>query len=268
MIDGWLGVLVFAQAVAGASPAVDGAALSRRGGGPGARGGARNCARNCARGGADEIVPAASRERPTPPPPTPLVASSVPEETGLAPTQRPPGGPKPRWWGPYPRPKVIGFLGPMLQFTRLNEAFGATVGLGGGAWIRERFGVGGAVLWLLNPIDAGKTTLGATQRLNVNFGGVTLAVVVARTKALSFAIEGLIGGGGACLQNPSNGDCYARTAMFVGQPGIGLHVRLGPIIRLVLGFGYRLVQARAWTGPGNQQLGGPTGTVMLELGWF
>ena len=205
----------------------------------------------------------------TPPAPAPLMTSAVPEETGLAPTSRPPGtGPTPRWWGPFPRPKVVAFLGPMLQFTRLNAAFAATVGLGGGAWIRERFAVGGAVLWLVNPIDAGKTTLGAAQRLNVNYGGLTLAVVVARVKALSFAIEGLVGGGGACLQNPNNGSCYARTAMFVGQPGIGLHVRLGPIIRLVLGFGYRLVAAREWAGPGDQQLGGPTGTVMLELGWF
>ena len=201
-------------------------------------------------------------------PPAPRVPLTVPEETGLAPLSPRPTGPTPRWWGPFPRPKVIAFLGPVLQLTRLNAAFGATVGLGGGAWIRERFAVGAAVLWLLNPIDAGKTTLGATQRLNVNYGGLTLAVVVARTKALSFAIEGLIGGGGACLQNPNNGSCYARTAMFLGQPGVGLHIKLGPIVRLVLGFGYRLVQARAWTGPGNLQLGGPTGTVMLELGWF
>jgi len=206
-----------------------------------------------------------------PPEPGPLPPSSVgamaAEEIGLAPTPRP-VQPTPRWWGPFPRPKVIGFLGPALQLTRLNGAFGAMVGIHAGAWIRERVGVGGAVLWLLNPIDAGKTTLGADQRLDVNYGGLTLALVVARTRALSFAIEGLIGGGGACLQNPNNGSCHARTAMFLGQPGIGLHIRLGPIVRLVLGFGYRLVKARAWSGPGDLQLGGPTGTVMLELGWF
>ncbi|MBA3548427.1 MAG: hypothetical protein H0T76_18245 [Nannocystis sp.] len=206
---------------------------------------------------------------PMPRPPAPRVPLTTPEETGLAPLSQPSqNGPTPRWWGPFPRPKVIGFVGPMLQLTRLNAAFGATVGFGGGAWIRQRFAVGAAVLWLLNPIDAGKTTLGATQRLNVNYGGLTLAVVVARTRALSFTVEGLIGGGGACMQNPNDGSCYARTTMFLGQPGVGFHIKLGPIIRLVLGFGYRLVQARAWTGPGNQQLGGPTGTVMLELGWF
>lgn len=220
-------------------------------------------------------APAAAPEAPAtpgrPPPPRVLRSTpsppSLPEEVGLAPTPRP-EGPTPRWWGPYPRPRVIGFLGPTLQLTRLNAAFGATVGLGAGAWIRERFAVGGAVHWLLNPIDAGKTALGAAQRLNINYGGLTLAVVVARTKALSFALEGLIGGGGACMQNPNNGSCYARTAMFLGQPGVGLHLRLAPVLRLVLGFGYRLVKARAWTGPGEQALGGPTGTVMLELGWF
>lgn len=221
---------------------------------------------------APEPAPEASTEvlltprEPAPLPPAPRV-SGAPEEVGLATTPRP-SGPTSRWMGPFPRPKVVGFLGPVLQLTRLDAAFGAMVGLNAGAWIRERFGIGGEVLWLLNPIDAGKTALGASQRLNVNYGGLTLAVVLARTKALSFAVEGLIGGGGACLQNPSNGSCYARTAMFLGQPGIGLHIRLGPIVRLVLGFGYRLVKSRAWTGPGDRQLGGPAGTVMLELGWF
>jgi hypothetical protein len=200
-------------------------------------------------------------------PPPPEVGGIAAEEIGLAPTPRP-VQPTPRWMGPFPRPKVTGFLGPTLHLTRLNANFGAMVGVNAGAWIRERVGVGGAVLWLLNPSDAGKTSLGATQRLNVNYGGLTLAVVVARNKALSFTLEGLIGGGGACLQNPEKGNCYARTAMFVGQPGVGLHVRLGHVVRLALGFGYRLVASRAWSGPGNQPLGGPTGTVMLEFGWF
>ena len=208
-----------------------------------------------------------SLQPPSPRPPSPQLDETAAEEIGLAPTPRP-RQPTPRWWGPFPRPKVVGFLGPTLHLTRLNAAFGAMIGVNAGAWIRERVGIGGEVLWLLNPIDAGKTTLGTAQRLNVNYGGLTLAVVVARTKALSFALEGLIGGGGACLQNPNTGDCYQRTAMFVGQPGIGLHLRLGPIVRLVLGFGYRLVKARAWTGPDSARLGGPTGTVMLELGWF
>jgi hypothetical protein len=217
--------------------------------------------------------PVALAEEPPPaspsPSPSPGLGAIAAEEIGLAPTpSSQPGQPRARWMGPFPRPKIVGFLGPALHLTRLDAGFGAIVGINAGAWIRERFGVGGAVLWLLNPIDAGKTSLGAMQRLNVNYGGLTLAVVVARNKALSFTLEGLIGGGGACLQNPSNGSCFARTAMFVGQPGVGLHIRLGPIVRLVLGFGYRLVKARAWTGPGDRQLGGPTGTVMLELGWF
>ena len=213
---------------------------------------------------AEEPPPAPRGPEASPPPDLGAIAA---EEIGLAPTPRP-SQPTSRWMGPFPRPKIVGFLGPALHLTRLSAAFGAMVGINAGAWIRERIGVGGAVLWLLNPIDAGKTALGASQRLNVNYGGLTVAVVVARTKALSFAVEGLIGGGGACLQNPNNGSCYARTAMFLGQPGVGLHIRLGPILRLVLGFGYRLVKSRAWTGPGDRQLGGPTGTVMLELGWF
>ncbi len=176
--------------------------------------------------------------------------------------------PRPKWWGPYPRPKLTGFGGPVLQLTGLTGAFAAMVGLAGGLTIRQRVSLGATAMWLLNPIDAGKTSVGAPQRLNVNFGGLLLAVVVGRTKQVDFTIEGVIGGGGACLQNPNTGGCYARTAMFVGQPGVGLHVRLAPVVRLALGLGYRLIAARSWAGPSSLQLGAPVGSVMLEFGLF
>jgi hypothetical protein len=176
--------------------------------------------------------------------------------------------PRPKWWGPYPRPKLTGFGGPVLQLTGLTGAFAATVGLAGGLTIRQRVSLGATALWLLNPIDAGRTSVGAPQRLNINFGGLLLAVVVGRTKRVDFTIEGVIGGGGACLQNPDTGVCYARTAMFVGQPGVGLHVRLAPVVRLALGLGYRLVAAKRWAGPSSLQLGAPVGNVMLEFGLF
>jgi hypothetical protein len=143
---------------------------------------------------AEEVAEEAVPREPAPLPPAPRLDAMMAEEIGLEPTPRP-VRPTPRWWGPFPRPKVIGFLGPTLHMTSLNAAFGAMVGINAGAWIRERVGLGGAVLWLLNPGDAGKTSLGATQRLNVNYGGLTVAVVVARRKALSFTLEGLIGGG-------------------------------------------------------------------------
>jgi hypothetical protein len=39
-------------------------------------------------------------------------------------------------------------------------------------------------------------------------------------------------------------------------------------VRLALALGYRVVAAKAWTGPGSRELGAPVGTVMLEFGWF
>jgi hypothetical protein len=176
--------------------------------------------------------------------------------------------PRPKWWGPYPRPKLTGFGGPVLQLTGLTGAFAATVGIAGGLTIRQRVSLGATALWLLNPIDAGRTSVGAAQRLNINFGGLLVAVVVGRTRRVDFTLEGVIGGGGACLQNPQTGGCYARTAMFVGQPGVGLHVRLAPVVRLAFGLGYRLVAAKGWAGPGNRELGAPVGSVLLEFGWF
>jgi hypothetical protein len=108
----------------------------------------------------------------------------------------------------------------------------------------------------------------AKQRLNTNYGGLLLDVVLVRNSRLDLSLAGLIGGGGACLQNPEKGTCYDRTSFFLGQPSLGVHVRLLPVVRLVLEVGYRFVVAKEWSGPTGGRLGAPVGTVMLELGWF
>lgn len=204
--------------------------------------------------------PAAAAPQPAPGP------TSGPRPAGGEPR---PGEPRPKWWGPYPRPKLTGFGGPVLQLTGLDGNFAAMVGLAGGLTIRQRVSIGATGMWLLNPSDAGRTSVGAPRRLNANFGGLLLAVVFARVQQRAdFTFEAIVGGGGACLQNPETGTCYDRTAMFVAQPSLGVHVRLAPIVRLVFGFGYRVVVARAWSGPESRALSAPVGTVMLELGLF
>jgi hypothetical protein len=204
--------------------------------------------------------------------PAPATARAVapPAERGADATERVvlEQKPRPKWWGPFPRPKVTGFGGPMLQLTGLNGSFAAMVGVVGGLTIKQRVSIAGTAMWLLNPEEGSKTATGAPQRLNFNFGGLLLAVVFARASRVDFTVEGTFGGGGACQQNPKNGECYARTAMFVGQPGLGVHIKLAPIVRLALGLGYRFVVERSWSGPGGRHLGAPVGSILLEFGWF
>ncbi|HEY0138326.1 MAG TPA: hypothetical protein VGB85_29780 [Nannocystis sp.] len=163
---------------------------------------------------------------------------------------------------------MTGFGGPVLQLSGLDRKFAAIVGIAVGATIKRRVSIGAAAFRLLNPSDAGPTSVGAPQRLDFTYGALLVAVVFARTQRVDFTVEGLIGGGGACLQNPNNGSCYARTAMFVGQPGLAARITLAPIVRIALGLGYRFVAARSWSGPGDARLGAPVGSVMLEFGLF
>jgi hypothetical protein len=156
----------------------------------------------------------------------------------------------------------------VLQLSGLDRKFAAIVGLAVGATIQRRVSLGAAAFRLLNPADAGPTPVGAPQRLDFTYGALFVAVVFARTQRVDFTVEGLLGGGGACLQNPDTGSCYARTAMFVGQPGLAARITLAPIVRIALGLGYRLVAARGWSGPGDARLGAPVGSVMLEFGLF
>lgn len=206
---------------------------------------------------APELAPVAPVPAPAP---TPI--NSIPTSDGPKPK------PTPKWWGPFPRPRITGFGGPVAHLTGLDGKFAMFVGLGGGVTLQRRVSIGGRILWLLNPSDAGTSTLGAKQRLNANYGGVSLDVVLVRKSRLDLSFAGLIGGGGACLQNPEKGNCYDRTSFFFGQPGLAAHIKLLPVVRLVLELGWRFVVAKQWTGPSNDRLGAPVGTVMIELGWF
>lgn len=176
--------------------------------------------------------------------------------------------PRPRWWGPSPRPKVSGYGGPALRLSGLHGAFAAFVGIEGGINILQRVTVGASLLWLLNPVDAGAYARGPATRLNLNFGGLVVDVAYVKGQRVAGTIGGLLGGGGACVQDPENGRCADRTAFFVGEPRAGLRVVLAPIVRLHLALGYRLIAGRAWTGPPDVRLGGPSGSIALEFGWF
>ncbi|HEY8377148.1 MAG TPA: hypothetical protein VIK91_11695 [Nannocystis sp.] len=214
--------------------------------------------------------------------PTPTTSSSAPSrEPAPSPAaSSPPSGPtaspastpskpdpaRPRWWGPEPRPKVSGYGGPALHLSGLHGAFAAFVGIEGGLNIVQRVTVGASLLWLLNPVDARAHAIGPANRLNFNYGGLVVDVAYVRRERLAGTIGGLLGGGGACLQDPNNGDCADRLGFFLGEPRAGLRVRLAPVVRLHLAFGWRLVAARTWKGP--RALGGPSGSIILEFGWF
>lgn len=201
----------------------------------------------------------------TDPAATPVPAAPASVSTGPAPA--PAAAPaRPRWWGPDPRPKVSGYGGPALRLSGLHGAFAALVGLEGGINIIQRVTVGASLLWLLNPVDARTYAAGTATRINLNYGGLVVDVAYVRGKRVAGTLGGLLGGGGACVQDPNNGRCADKVGFFVGEPRAGVRVVLGPIVRLHLAFGWRLVAARAWEGP--RALGGPSGSVTLEFGWF
>lgn len=219
----------------------------------------------------DENTPTTAQPAPTTAstPPSAQSGQPAPAATNSTTSSAPPAQPgseRPRWWGPEPRPKVSGYGGPAVRLSGLHGAFAAFVGVEGGLNIVQRVTVGASLLWLLNPVDAKTYTVGPANRLNFNYGGLVVDVAYVRRGRVAGTLGGLLGGGGACLQDPNNGDCADRLGFFVGEPRTGLRVRLAPIVRLHLAFGWRLVAARTWQGP--RALGGPSGSIVLEFGWF
>jgi hypothetical protein len=209
--------------------------------------------------------PAPARE-PQPLAQQPAAPAPTAQPPAAASQQPAPAEARPRWWGPFPRPKVSGYGGPALRLSGLHGAFAAFVGLEGGINVVQRVTVGATLMWLLNPVEAGAFAKGPATRINLNYGGLAVDVAYVKGKRVAGTIGGVLGGGGACIQNPENGHCADKTAFFIGEPRAGLRVVLAPIVRLHLAFGWRLVAARTWTGPAA--LGGPAGTVALEFGWF
>ncbi len=165
--------------------------------------------------------------------------------------------------------KVGGYGGPLVKLTMLNRQFGAFVGLRGGVLLGRYVSLGAALHYLMLPVHIDPATPDPVRVLNLNYAGAAIGIVFARPrKRLVFEAMTLLGGGGSCLQNKTQGTCEDRNGFFVAEPELYMHVRVAEYFRISIGAGYRFIAATAWSGPGSWRLAGPVGTVMLAFGRF
>ncbi len=156
-----------------------------------------------------------------------------------------------------------------MKLTLLNRQFAAIVGLRGGVLLGKRLSLGAALHYLMLPVHIDPQAPDPVRALNLNYAGAAIGVVVARVRQrVSFELLTLLGGGGACLQNKTQGICEDRNGFFVAEPEMYLHVKLSPFFRISVGGGYRFIAASSWSGPGSWRLAGPEATIMLAFGRF
>lgn len=198
--------------------------------------------------------------------PAPEVMSTAPAASGA--TDQPP---RRLWSEDSPlfgqNSRVGAYIAPTFKVTGFGRAPGLLLGADFAVAINERFFFGASGSALVTPLPAQRSD-GRTFNLRVQYAGVTLAVALLRVRFFSLAVGSLIGGGRACMNDERLDRCVNRAAMFIAEPELSLSFSLTKALRLVLSGGYRVAVTQPWSGPSNQMLGGPTGTLSLRLGKF
>jgi len=153
-----------------------------------------------------------------------------------------------------------------LKTTAVDNRAGLMMGTTIAPIIADRLQLGLTWHWLVTPQF---TNLGPRRfNLEYNYGGFQMGVFVVRRGFFRLMIGGVVGGGSACLDDERLNECYSKASLFAGEPEVTAIFSLLKFMRISIGGGYRFVVPQRWSGPSGQELGGPTGTIALQLGAF
>jgi hypothetical protein len=152
-----------------------------------------------------------------------------------------------------------------LQATRLNEGFGAMLGLHAGWETRRELRIGGVFYDLLNgtPI-AHQPRVGKTVRTKMHFGGLTLG------KNFSLGPVGVGGGlllgvGDVSSYRGEKNEDFDRSVYLIGHPTVVFRLPDLAHFRTEISAGYRLAIGVVDRGTETRHLGGPTIALTIAL---
>jgi hypothetical protein len=153
-----------------------------------------------------------------------------------------------------------------LKTTAVDNRAGLMMGTTIAPIIADRLQLGLTWHWLVTPQF---TNLGPRRfNLEYNYGGFQMGVFVVRRGFFRLMVGGVVGGGSACIDDERLNECYSKASLFAGEPEVTAIFSLLKFMRISIGGGYRFVVPQRWSGPSGQELGGPTGTIALQLGAF
>lgn len=159
---------------------------------------------------------------------------------------------------------IGGFLAPVVKFSELNNEFAVLVGGQGGLIINRSFIIGLAGYGLANGIDVDTP---GNQLLDFGYGGLFLGYVNRSHKLVHLSIHSLIGGGGLRYRMGFYDDWY-DDVIFVFEPGIDLLVNVTRHVRIGFGGTYRFAHGVDFGGLSNNDISGPSASLILKFGKF
>jgi hypothetical protein len=160
--------------------------------------------------------------------------------------------------------QVLGFGGPIFEFSNVNGQVGFFTGGGGGATIKGFF-LGGYGMNLRSNIR--QNVENQTYNLRFEHGGFWLGYTFPNTKKVSLNLSSKIGWGevGFLQGNQLN---FIKQNTFVFTPELNAEIKIARFFRVGAGLVYRLTDRLESPLLKNTHLNGFGGNLAFRFGWF
>lgn len=168
----------------------------------------------------------------------------------------------------------------VIKFTSVNDQLGVLVGGRGGWIINHAFSLGGAGYGLANNVPSRITSPFGGKYVMLGYGGLDMEYVFNSNDLVHLSFHTLIGAGsvgfrtrdsipwGGTMWDPDLDWDHHFDDFFVMEPGVNIDLNVTRWFRASLGASYRYVSGVAQDVSSNNDLKGPSASLMLRFGSF
>lgn len=166
------------------------------------------------------------------------------------------------------KPRIGGFVAPVVSMSRINDQGAVLAGLRGGITINRSFVLGLAAYGLTNDVDVSPYDY---RHLDFGYGGFFIEYVNRPHKLVHLSVHSLIGGGGLRHREDWYDDWFDgryADAVFVFEPGLDVIVNITKHIRMGIGGSYRMVRDVELSSLDDNDISGPSASLIFKFGKF
>ena len=166
------------------------------------------------------------------------------------------------------KPRIGGFIAPVLSLSSIADQGAVLVGLRGGIIINRSFVLGLAGYGLANDVDVSWYDY---RHLDFGYGGLFLEYVNRPHKLVHLSVHSLIGGGGLRYREEWYDNWFEdryEDAVFVFEPGLDIILNITKHIRMGIGGSYRMVRDVDLGSLDNNDISGPSASLIFKFGKF
>ncbi|MEK6481819.1 hypothetical protein WJR50_30025 [Catalinimonas sp. 4WD22] len=169
---------------------------------------------------------------------------------------------------------ISGFIGPLIEFSSLENEFVTSGGLGIGLLLDQTFYIG---FYGLGTVKSLEKSLQGYPQVDMAFGhgGLLLGYLHQSHKLVHLGLSMKIGGGGVYLAERHRHEYIFEEenkidedALFVLTPQVEMELNVAPWMKINLGLGYRFVSGLDTPYLNQRDLTSTVGSLGFYFGWF